>query len=86
LPKLESQSFDALTWASPPRRTGGRRWSHQLRARTDDRVLLLADHFEAAQTAYEAATDLPKPFIPSALVAALKAALRRSPLRARAGK
>jgi two-component system, OmpR family, response regulator ResD len=81
LPKLESESFDALIWGVGPEED---RWSElvaQLRARTDARVLLLADHFEAAQAAYEAGADqvLPKPFIPSALVGALKAALRRSP-------
>jgi two-component system response regulator ResD len=81
LPKLESGSFDALIWGLPPEED---RWSElvaQFRARTDARVLLLADHFEAAQAAYEAGADqvLPKPFVPSALVGALKAALRRSP-------
>jgi len=81
LPKFERESFDALIWGVGPEED---RWSEvvaQLRARTDARVLLLADHFEAAQAAYEAGADqvLPKPFIPSALVAAIKAALRRSP-------
>ena len=81
LPKLESESFDALIWGVGPEED---RWSElvaQLRARTDARVLLLADHFEAAQAADEGAADqiLPKPFIPSVLVVALKAALKRSP-------
>jgi DNA-binding response OmpR family regulator len=81
LPKLETESFDALIWGVPPEED---RWSDlvaQLHARTDARVLLLTDHFEAAQAAYEGGADqvLPKPFIPSALVGALKAALRRSP-------
>jgi DNA-binding response OmpR family regulator len=80
-PKFESESFDVLIWGVGPEED---RWSEvvtQLRARTDARVLLLADHFEAAQDAYEAGGDqvLPKPFIPSALVAAIKAAVRRSP-------
>src|SRR4030081_3458949 len=81
LPKLDSESFDALIWGVGPEED---RWSElvaQLRNRTDARVLLLADHFEAAQAAYEAGVDhvLPKPFIPGALVGALKAAVRRSP-------
>jgi DNA-binding response OmpR family regulator len=82
LPKLRgSQSFDALIWGTAPEDD---RWSQvvaQLRASTDARVLLLADHFEAAEAAYAAEADqiLPKPFIPSALVAAIKAAVRRSP-------
>ena len=81
LPKLESENFDALIWGLPAEEN---RWSEavaQLRAKTDARLLLLADHFEAAQAADQGAADqiLPKPFIPSALVGALKAALRRSP-------
>jgi two-component system response regulator ResD len=81
IPKLESESFDALIWGVGPEED---RWSElvaQFRASTDARVLLLSDHFEAAQAAYEAGADqvLPKPFIPSALVGALKAVLRRSP-------
>ena len=80
LPKLESESFDALIWGLLPEED---RWSEvvaQLRATTEARVLLLADHFEAAQAAYEASADqvLPNPFIPSALVGAPKAALRRA--------
>ncbi len=81
LPKLEGESFDALIWGIEPEDD---RWSElvsQLGARTNARVLLLADHFEAAQAADQGAIDqiLPKPFVPSALVGALKAALRRSP-------
>jgi DNA-binding response OmpR family regulator len=81
LPKLESESFDVLIWGIAPEED---RWSEvvaQLHTSKDARVLLLADHFEAAQAAYDAAAHqvLPKPFIPSALVAAIKAAVRRSP-------
>jgi two-component system response regulator ResD len=81
LPKLESGSFDALIWGIGPEEDRWLETVSQFRARTDTRVLLLADAFEAVLTAYEAAADqvLPKPFIPGALVGALKAALRRSP-------
>jgi DNA-binding response OmpR family regulator len=80
-PKLASQTFDALIWGVGPEDD---RWSEALaglRTRTDARVLVLADHFEAAQAADDRAADqlLPKPFIPSALVGALKATLRKSP-------
>jgi DNA-binding response OmpR family regulator len=81
LPKLESESFNALIWGVAPEED---RWSELvvlLRAMPEGGGLLLADHFEEAQAAYEGGADqvLPKPFIPSALVGALKAALRRSP-------
>lgn len=81
LRKLESQSFDAVICGIA---SEDDRWPEvvaQLRARTDARVILVADHFEIAQAADENTADqmLPRPFVPSALVGALKAALRRSP-------
>jgi two-component system KDP operon response regulator KdpE len=81
LARLEGASFDALIWGSGPEEDRHSETVALLRARTDSHVLLLAEHFEAAQSAYDAGADqvLPKPFIPSALVGALRAALRRSP-------
>jgi two-component system, OmpR family, response regulator ResD len=81
LPKLEGDGFDVLIWGIAPEEDRWAEMAAQLRASTDARVLVLADQFEAAQAADEGAADhvLPKPFIPSALVGALKAALRRSP-------
>ena len=78
---LESQSFDAVVCGIGPDEERWPEVAAQLRARTEARVLLVADHFEAAQGAVENAADqvLPRPFVPSALVGALKAALRRSP-------
>jgi DNA-binding response OmpR family regulator len=82
LPRLASERFDALIWGIG---LEDERWPETIalfRAGTDAPLLLLADHFEeAAQPAHESAADqvLPKPFIPSALVGALKALLRRSP-------
>jgi DNA-binding response OmpR family regulator len=81
LARLEGASFDALIWGSGPEEDRHSETAALLRARTDAHVMLLADQFEAAQAAHEAGADqvLPKPFIPSALVGALRAALRRSP-------
>jgi hypothetical protein len=77
----------ALAWASPLRRAGGRRWSHQLRARTAAGVLLLADHFEAAQTGYEAAADRCCPSRSSQFPGGgARGRSAKVPLRARAGK
>jgi DNA-binding response OmpR family regulator len=75
------ERFDALIWGAGPDEEGWSTVVAQLRAGTDARLIVLADHFEAASAATEGAVDqvLPKPFIPSALVGALKAALRKSP-------
>ena len=81
LARLDGGSFDVLIWGSGPEEDRPSETVALFRARTNAQVILLADHFDAAQPAYEAGADqvLPKPFIPSALVGALKAALRRSP-------
>jgi DNA-binding response OmpR family regulator len=81
LTRLEAASFDAVIWSSGPEEDRHSETVALLRARTDGHLLLLAEHFEAAHSAYDAGADqvLPKPFIPSALVGALRAALRRSP-------
>ena len=79
--KLESQSFDVLIWGVAPEENRRIDTLSRLRAATDAQVVLLAGPLEPAQPAYEAGADqvLPKPFIPGALVGAVKAALRRSP-------
>ncbi len=81
LTRLEEATFDVLIWGSGPEEDRHSETAALLRARTDAHVMLLADQFEAAQSAHEAGADqvLPKPFVPSALVGALRAALRRSP-------
>ena len=81
LARLDGGSFDALVWGSDPEEDRPSETVALFRARTDAQVILLADHIDAVQPAYEAGAGqvLPKPFIPSALVGALKAALRRSP-------
>jgi DNA-binding response OmpR family regulator len=81
LARLEGASFDVLIWGTGLEEDRYAESVGLLRARTDAHVIVLADQFEIAQSAHEAGADrvLPKPFVPSALVAALMAALRRSP-------
>jgi DNA-binding response OmpR family regulator len=81
LARLEGASFDVLVWGSGPDEDRHGEGARLLRAGTDAHVILLADQFEIAQSAHEAGADqvLPKPFVPSALVGALRAALRTSP-------
>jgi two-component system response regulator ResD len=81
LSRLEGASFDVLVWGSGPEEVRHAETAGLLRATTDAHVILLADQFEIAHSAQEAGADqvLPKPFVPSVLVGALRAALRRSP-------
>jgi DNA-binding response OmpR family regulator len=81
LERLEGASFDVLIWGSRPEEDRHSETAALLRARTDAYLMLLADHFEAAQSAHEFGADqvLPKPFVPGALVGALGAAMRRAP-------
>src|SRR5437588_3933578 len=81
LARLEGASFDVLIWGSGPEEDRHAEGARLLGARTDAHVIVLAEQFEIAQSAHEAGADqvLPKPFVPSALVGALRAALRRSP-------
>ncbi|MDQ6773613.1 MAG: response regulator transcription factor [Candidatus Dormibacteraeota bacterium] len=81
LSRLDGQDFDVLIWGLGPEEERTSETLALFRTRTDAEVVLLADSFDSAQSAYEAGAFqvLPKPFIPAALVGALKAALRRSP-------
>ena len=81
LARLEEATFDVLIWGAGPEEDRHAESVGLLRAATDAHVIVLADQFEIAQSAHEAGADqvLPKPFVPSALVAAVMAALRRSP-------
>jgi DNA-binding response OmpR family regulator len=81
LARLEGTGFDVLIWGTGPEEDRYAESVGLLRAGTDAHLIVLADQFEIAQSAHEAGADqmLPKPFVPSALVAALMAALRRSP-------
>ena len=81
LARLEGARFDALIWGTGPEEDRHAESVGLLRAGTDAHLIVLADQFEIAQSAHEAGADqvLPKPFVPSTLVGALRAALRRSP-------
>jgi DNA-binding response OmpR family regulator len=78
---VEGTRFDVVIWGTGPEEDRHAESAGLLRARTDAHVILLADQFEIAQSAHEAGADqvLPKPFVPSALVGALRAAMRKSP-------
>jgi DNA-binding response OmpR family regulator len=79
--RLDGESFDVIVWACGPEEDRPADAVALLRAKTDGHVVLLTEQFDAAMLALEAGADqvLPKPFVPSALVGALRAALRRSP-------
>ncbi len=81
LVRLEGASFDLLIWGTGPEEERHAESIGLLRARTDAPLIVVADQFEIAQSSHEAGADqvLPKPFVPSALVGALRAALRRPP-------
>ena len=82
LSALERNRFDVVVWGVPSPDPDGRHGSiiAELRLRTEAPLVLLAAGFETAQLDLEAGADqrLPKPFIPGALVGAMRAALRRS--------
>jgi two-component system OmpR family response regulator len=79
--RLEGASFDVVIWGTDPEEDRHAESAGLLRARTASHLILLADQFEIAQSAHEVGADqvLPKPFVPSALVGALRAAMRKSP-------
>src|SRR3982074_1215229 len=82
LSALERNRFDVVVWGVPSPDPDGRHGSiiAELRLRTEAPLVLLAAGFETAQRGLEAGAGqrLPKPFIPGALVGAVRAALRRS--------
>src|SRR3989442_7807741 len=49
LPRLEGEGFDVLIWGMAPEEDRCAEMVAQLRARTDARLLLLADQLDAAQ-------------------------------------
>jgi DNA-binding response OmpR family regulator len=82
LTALDRSRFDVVVWGVPAIATDRRREAiGELRLRTQAPLVLVAAGFETAQTDLEAGADhwLPKPFVPGALVGAVRAALRRSP-------
>lgn len=82
LTALDRAKFDVVVWGAPALEAERRRASiSELRLRTQAPLVLVAAGFETAQTDFEAGADhwLPKPFVPGALVGAVRAALRKSP-------
>jgi DNA-binding response OmpR family regulator len=81
LPVLDRKPFDVIVWGvpipDPARRSGS---ISDLRLHTDAPLVLIAVGFDTAQADLEAGADqrLPKPFVPGALVGAIRAALRKS--------
>jgi DNA-binding response OmpR family regulator len=81
LPALDRNHFDVVVWGVPIPDPAHRNESiAELRLHTDAPLVLVAVGFDTAQGDLEAGADqrLPKPFVPGALVGAVRAALRRS--------
>jgi DNA-binding response OmpR family regulator len=81
LPALDRNAFDVVVWGVPISDAAHRHGSiAALRLHTDAPLVLVAVGFDTAQEDLEAGADqrLPKPFVPGALVGAVRAALRKS--------
>jgi DNA-binding response OmpR family regulator len=78
LRQLASQSFDLVVFGVTSGQPPELEPLAELRARAQAPVLLLIESYDEARTQYEAGADqiLPKPFVPGALVGAIKAQLR----------
>jgi two-component system response regulator PrrA len=79
--KLEEGSYDLVIWGVPSDEALQADVIARFRQHGQMPVLVIDDHFESAQLSFEsgAAHVLPKPFIPGALVGAIKASLRQVP-------
>jgi two-component system catabolic regulation response regulator CreB len=77
---LERSGFDVVVWGVPLDPQDRNRSISELKLRTESPLVLLAAGFETAQHDLEAGADqwLPKPFVPGALVGAVRAVLRKS--------
>ena len=81
LSALERRSFDVVVWGVPA--AGASRRGEvvsEVRMRTDAPLILVDGSSDMGQLGLETGADqwVPKPFVPGALVAALRAALRKS--------
>lgn len=78
LRQLRSLSFDLVVFGVTSGQPPELEPLAELRTRAQAPVLLLIESFDEARTHYEAGADqiLPKPFVPGALVGAIKAQLR----------
>ncbi|MGH7922936.1 MAG: response regulator transcription factor [Candidatus Dormibacteraceae bacterium] len=84
LARLAGKGFDVVIWGVHARDSDSRRVEFLTQLRETDSsvsVIMADDHFEPAQVSYESGADhiLPKPFVPGALVGAIKSALRKAP-------
>lgn len=81
---LERTQYDVIVWGVPAPPPENRRASiAELKLRTEAPLVLLGGGFEMAQSDLEAGADqwLPKPFVPGALIGAVRASLRKSASR-----
>jgi DNA-binding response OmpR family regulator len=81
LAELERRSFDLVVWGVSDTETCRLvQVLGELRLRSQAPLIVLDDGIDGAQMALEAGADqwLPKPFVPGALVGAIRAALRKS--------
>lgn len=79
--RLRDGTYDLVIWGVPTDEALQAEVIARLRHQGQMPVLVIDDHFESAQLSFEsgAAHVLPKPFIPGALVGAIKASLRQIP-------
>jgi DNA-binding response OmpR family regulator len=76
--RLDGARMDLLVWGVPPGETKRAAVVRQLHEAGRCPLVLLDESYEEARASFEAGADqvLPKPFVPGALVGAVKAALR----------
>ena len=84
LVRLRATGFDLVAWGVDSKETESRRVEILTQLRQADgpvSILMMDDHFEPAEVSYESGADhvLPKPFVPGALVGAIRSALRKAP-------
>jgi DNA-binding response OmpR family regulator len=77
---LEEGGIDLVVWGISPQEAQRTEIVAQLRQRARIPMILLDESYEEVRASFEAGADqvLPKPFVPGALVGAVKAALRDS--------
>jgi DNA-binding response OmpR family regulator len=75
---LEEGEFDLVIWGISPQEVNRTEIVTELRQRARIPMILLDESYEEVRASFEAGADqvLPKPFVPGALVGAIKAALR----------